>query len=425
MRYTRRGLLAGAAAGALAATGIYEAVDRLATSPPRADALGLPPEQHLLDLRVVHDDGIAVLVPPLHHQLVTAKVRATDLVSAQRELEDALADLDARFPSTPAGLGVTVAWGLPYFERRVAARLDGARAVRPAGRQARAAPGDPLSERPARHRPRAERRRRPAAQRLARQRLGRREAALRRSRRLRADEHSQGVRRRRLRGAPEPAEADGDGRERARRRPDPGHRRALPRLHVDPAGEPRPGPDREPRDARLHGRGRRLLPRRHPHARLAHLRGPRGLVPELRLPAAGGHDLPPGAEGAPGRADGRAGPRPGDRHEARSSATSAGAGGSATARRSRRRRASSATRSAPTEPSTARAPRSRSAPISTPSTTPSSGGPRASTARRRPASTSSSSTRRATTSTAIAWRWTGCCRTGRDCRSSPGRAPRA
>jgi len=121
MRYTRRGLLAGAAAGALAATGIYEAVDRLATSPRRADALGLPPEQHLLDLRVVHDDGIAVLVPPLHHQLVTARVRASDLVSAQHELEEALADLDARFPSTPAGLGVTVAWGLPYFERRVAA----------------------------------------------------------------------------------------------------------------------------------------------------------------------------------------------------------------------------------------------------------------------------------------------------------------
>ena len=304
-------------------------------------------------------------------------------------------------------------------------RLDGARAVRPAGRQARAAPGDPLSERPARHRPRAERRGRPAAQRLAGQRLGRREAALRRPRRLRADEHSQGVRRRRLRGAPEPAEADGDGRERARRRPDPGHRRALPRLHVDPAGEPRPGPDREPRDPRLHGCGRRLLPRRHPHARLAHLRGPRGLVPELRLPAAGGHDLPPGAEGAPGRADGRAGPRPGDRHE----------GGRARLPPARADRpqlvdpGDVAPRARHARPRRNRLPQGHRDPAARRFQHPRQplllAARAASTARRRPASTSSSSTRRATTSTAIAWRWTGCCRTGRDCRSSPGRAPRA
>ena len=57
MRVTRRGLLAGAAAGALGATGIYELVDRLATSPQRAAARDLPSEQHLLDLRVVHDEA--------------------------------------------------------------------------------------------------------------------------------------------------------------------------------------------------------------------------------------------------------------------------------------------------------------------------------------------------------------------------------
>jgi hypothetical protein len=121
MRVTRRGLLAGAAAGALGATGIYELVDRLATSPQRAAARDLPPEQHLLDLRVVHDDGIAVVVPPLHHQLVTGTVAAGDLRTAQHELEQALADLDDRFDQTAAGLGVTVAWGLPYFLRHVPA----------------------------------------------------------------------------------------------------------------------------------------------------------------------------------------------------------------------------------------------------------------------------------------------------------------
>jgi hypothetical protein len=120
MAVTRRGFLAGAAAGALGSAGIYELVDQLTSSPKRAAATDLPPEQHLLDgVQVVHDDGIKVIVPPLHSQVVTARVKAADLRAAQHDLEDALAGLDERFESTPAGLGVTVAWGLPYFERLV------------------------------------------------------------------------------------------------------------------------------------------------------------------------------------------------------------------------------------------------------------------------------------------------------------------
>ena len=150
MRVTRRGLLAGAAAGALGATGIYELVDRLATSPQRAAARDLLPEQHLLDLRVVHDDGIAVVVPPLHHQLVTGTVATGDLRSAQHELEHALADLDERFAPTAAGLGVTVAWGLPYFLGHVpAAWAEHApfdrRAQKPALLPAIRFPSDPRS----------------------------------------------------------------------------------------------------------------------------------------------------------------------------------------------------------------------------------------------------------------------------------------
>src|SRR6059058_1919306 len=147
---TRRGLLAGAAAGALGATGIYELVDRLATSPQRAAARDLLPEQHLLDLRVVHDDGIAVVVPPLHDQLVTGTVATGDLRSAQHELEHALADLDERFAPTAAGLGVTVAWGLPYFLGHVpAAWAEHApvdrRAQKPALLPAIRFPSDPRS----------------------------------------------------------------------------------------------------------------------------------------------------------------------------------------------------------------------------------------------------------------------------------------
>jgi len=120
MGTTRRGFLAGAAAGALGAAGIYELVDQLTTSPTRTAASGLPAEQHLLEgLQVVRDNGVAVIVPPLHHEVVTATVRTSDLRAAQRDLEDALAGLDRRFAPTPAGLGVTVAWGLPYFERHV------------------------------------------------------------------------------------------------------------------------------------------------------------------------------------------------------------------------------------------------------------------------------------------------------------------
>jgi hypothetical protein len=120
MATTRRGFLAGAAAGALGAAGIYELVDQLTEAPSRSAVQGLPDEQHLLEgLSVVRDNGLAVIVPPLHHQVVTANVKADDLRGAQSDLEDALAGLDRRFPPTPAGLGVTVAWGLPYFERRV------------------------------------------------------------------------------------------------------------------------------------------------------------------------------------------------------------------------------------------------------------------------------------------------------------------
>jgi hypothetical protein len=126
VRLTRRRLLAGAAAGALGAGGIYELVDRLASSPERPSSVRRPREQHLLDgMETISDEGVEVLVPPLHHRVVTARVRpGTDLGAAQAELERRLDDLDRRFEPTPAGLGVTVAWGLPYFSRHVPELAD-------------------------------------------------------------------------------------------------------------------------------------------------------------------------------------------------------------------------------------------------------------------------------------------------------------
>jgi hypothetical protein len=124
MALTRRELLAGAAVSALAGAGVYELVDRLGRSPKRAAAAGFPPEQHVLEgLRIVDDRGIEVVVPPLHHRIVTAKVRVdggrSSLVEARRQLARTLAGLEHSQPPTPAGLGITLGWGVPYFDRYV------------------------------------------------------------------------------------------------------------------------------------------------------------------------------------------------------------------------------------------------------------------------------------------------------------------
>lgn len=126
MRLTRRELVAGgAAAGALAGGGIYALVDRLTGSKPaRPEGGERPPEQHLLlGERLVEDNGVEVVVPPLHHAVLTAELdvadRKSELLRAQRALEETLSGLERRFEASAAGLGVTVAWGLPYFRRYV------------------------------------------------------------------------------------------------------------------------------------------------------------------------------------------------------------------------------------------------------------------------------------------------------------------
>jgi hypothetical protein len=126
VRLTRRQLLGAAAAGALGAAGIYELVDQLTESPERAPAGTLPAEQHLLaGMKTIEHEGVEVIEPPLHHQVVTAKLRVearrADLQDAQETLEQALRGLESRYEVTPAGLAVTVAWGVPYFRRYVPA----------------------------------------------------------------------------------------------------------------------------------------------------------------------------------------------------------------------------------------------------------------------------------------------------------------
>jgi hypothetical protein len=151
MGLTRRRFLGGAVAGAVGGAGVYELVDRLTAAPPRIAApRGLPKEQHVIDLGLVEHEGVEVVVPPLHNEVVTATLDVTDLRAAQRELEDVLTELDARYALSPAGLGVTVAWGLPYFERHVAAQAKrhlphDRRANKPALLPPRRFPSDPKS----------------------------------------------------------------------------------------------------------------------------------------------------------------------------------------------------------------------------------------------------------------------------------------
>jgi hypothetical protein len=121
MRFTRRRFLGGAAAAAIGGAGIYELVDQLSPAPsrPTASPANLPPEQHVFDLTSVQSEGVEVMVPPLHSEVVTATLAVDDLLGAQHDLEAVLQKLDAEYALDPAGLGVTIAWGLPYFLRHV------------------------------------------------------------------------------------------------------------------------------------------------------------------------------------------------------------------------------------------------------------------------------------------------------------------
>jgi hypothetical protein len=123
---TRRRLFQEAALRALATLGAYEAVSELQDAVGAASTVSVRrPEQHLLrGLKVeTLSSGQRVIVPPIHHQLVTARVEVQgdrrSLQSAQQELEDVLRRIEAVYEDSTTGVGLTVAWGWPYFRRFV------------------------------------------------------------------------------------------------------------------------------------------------------------------------------------------------------------------------------------------------------------------------------------------------------------------
>jgi hypothetical protein len=120
---------------ALASAGIYKMIDTIAKPPDRLDAAPSTPsqEQYILqNEQVVKVNGsgvkssnatIPVRVPALHNHVVTAKLNvpanAKALQEAQHHLESVLLGLERRFPPTPTGVAITVAWGLPYFQHYI------------------------------------------------------------------------------------------------------------------------------------------------------------------------------------------------------------------------------------------------------------------------------------------------------------------
>ncbi len=80
------------------------------------------PEQHIIQAPTTKvENGVVVVIPPRHHRVVTLRLAVPPdpgrLQASRAALERVLADLDRRYPPTAYGLGVTVAWGLPYFRR--------------------------------------------------------------------------------------------------------------------------------------------------------------------------------------------------------------------------------------------------------------------------------------------------------------------
>jgi hypothetical protein len=125
---SRRGLIQRAGAitlGSIAARGVYGVLDEYA-GPARAEAA--PPvvrrfqEQYLVDqIQIIVDNGVTVAIPPLYNDVFTARLKSSitwstaALKAAKTRVENAIARVEAPYPSTAAGLTMVIGWGLPYF----------------------------------------------------------------------------------------------------------------------------------------------------------------------------------------------------------------------------------------------------------------------------------------------------------------------
>ncbi|HZS24212.1 MAG TPA: hypothetical protein VFA30_04420 [Gaiellaceae bacterium] len=127
--FTRR-VFARRMGGAVVGARFLSLLDGIAIA--RQPASQSPPlEQHVVPgARISTDNGVEIVVPPLYHELVTARLTsasARSLLAARDELRVALGEIEEGHVVGPSGLLTTVAWGLPYFRRHLPRLKDGRR----------------------------------------------------------------------------------------------------------------------------------------------------------------------------------------------------------------------------------------------------------------------------------------------------------
>jgi hypothetical protein len=128
-RFTRR-VFARRVGGAVLAAPYLSLIDGI-TLPRRQVAHTPPLEQHVVPgVRISTDNGVEIVVPPLYHELVTARLTVAgtrSLLAARNELRLALDQIEKGHVVGPRGLLVTVAWGRPYFRDHLPRLKDGRR----------------------------------------------------------------------------------------------------------------------------------------------------------------------------------------------------------------------------------------------------------------------------------------------------------
>jgi hypothetical protein len=118
---TRRTLLQRAAGLGLAASTLG-ALDLLASAPMRAAAAGttaLPEIQFQIErfLPAFSAEGVRVRLGPVYTTFATISLTRTPTLADQTRLAEALAKVELAYPFTPAGIFMSLAYGVPYFQR--------------------------------------------------------------------------------------------------------------------------------------------------------------------------------------------------------------------------------------------------------------------------------------------------------------------
>jgi hypothetical protein len=120
---TRRSLLQRAAGLGLAGSTLG-ALEMLAALPEEALArgskVGLPEIQFQIEKRLpkpIKAEGVRVRLGPVYTLFVTIALARTPSVAEQTTLTQALARVEHAYPFSPSGVFMTLAYGIPYFER--------------------------------------------------------------------------------------------------------------------------------------------------------------------------------------------------------------------------------------------------------------------------------------------------------------------